>query len=288
MLLELFKQRLEKLLPKSEAIEGDKVGLQLQSGNEILTKLLITMEITDEVVEEANQLGIDGIITFHPLIYRPLSEITDSERVGRIVTKLIQSKISVFSVHTTFDRHSEGTNKCLAELLDLDVEGFLIHDPNNSDWGMGVICKSTEPITAEELLQRVSNAMYAPIKYCIGKSNSIERIAIIAGSGTSFISNALAAKVDAFITADVSYHTFHLAKGSMMIIDPGHYEMEQFVREGITNLLIKEFNREVDFFISKSYTNPVCYYKNEQFQNFQIEYLNNVKIKRYNSNGNKS
>jgi len=288
MLLKTFEQRLEKLLPKSEAIEGDKVGIQLQSGRQSISKLMITMEITDEVVIEAKHLGIDCIVTFHPLIYRPLSEIIETERIGRIVTNLIQSSISAFSVHTIFDRHNEGTNQCLADLLNFNVESYLIPHKKLENWGMGLICYPKEQLTDLELVSRISQVMYAPVKYCIGKVKNIHRIAIVAGNGSQFINEALAADVDAFITADVSYHTFHLAKNRMMIIDPGHYEMEQFVREGLTNLLIKEFEKELELFISKSYTNPVSYFSNESSYNSQIEYLNNVKIKRYDSNGNQS
>jgi putative NIF3 family GTP cyclohydrolase 1 type 2 len=92
----------------------------------------------------------------------------------------------------------------------------------------------------------------------------IKRIAIVGGSGSSFLESALDAKADAFISADISYHTFHRAENNIMLIDPGHYEMEQFVPEGLADALNKEFpNGSIDnILVSKIVTNPVHYYPN--------------------------
>lgn len=267
MKIEQLHEFIENLLPKETAVLGDRIGLQIQSGRTEIRKLLITMELNDEVAREANFKNCDCIITFHPLIYKPLTQILDDNRVGRITTKLILSKIALFSVHTTFDAYFEGTSKILSDKIGLNFESFLIPDNKIPNSGIGIISKTTEPITPVQLLESLRSVTNSPSRFCNGNPGKlIERVAIIGGSGSSYIDNAIEANVDAFITADISYHTFHKCSGEMMLIDPGHYEMEQFVSFGLMKLL-KENSKNFDIddiIVSEIMTNPVLYYPDSE------------------------
>ncbi len=270
---------IEKLLPKSTAIDGDRIGLQVQSGRSEISHILVTMELSDEVIDEAIDLSADCIISFHPLIYRPLTEIVEIERVGRLVTKLIKNEIAFISVHTTYDAHSEGTSKIIADLLGLRVVSFLVPTPNCANSGIGVICEARQPMNEQELVKLVSEKLFAPVKYTSGKkTENITKIGIVGGSGTSFLKDALDANLDAFITADVTYHTFHSVKGKLLLIDPGHYEMEQFVSLGIAQLIKNHSDNSVKISVSSVNTNPVSYYPDNNWKPLQNEYLRNVKI----------
>ncbi|MCX8054622.1 MAG: Nif3-like dinuclear metal center hexameric protein [Ignavibacteria bacterium] len=270
---------IEKLLPKSTSIEGDRIGLQVQSGRSEVSHILVTMELSDEVIAEAIDLSVDCIISFHPLIYRPLTEIVDIERVGRLVSKLIKHDIAFISVHTTFDAHSEGTSKIIADLLGLRVVSFLLPSPNSSNSGIGVICEAQQPMNEWEFVKLVSEKLFAPVKYTSGRKNTnITKIGIVGGSGSSFLKEALDANLDAFITADVTYHSFHSVKGLMLLIDPGHYEMEQFVSLGIAQLIKNSIDSSVKISVSSVNTNPVSYYPENNWKALQNEYLINVKI----------
>ncbi|HOK14117.1 MAG TPA: Nif3-like dinuclear metal center hexameric protein [Candidatus Kapabacteria bacterium] len=270
---------IEKLLPKSTAIDGDRIGLQVQSGRSEISHILVTMELSDEVIDEAIDLSADCIISFHPLIYRPLTEIVEIERVGRLVTKIIKNEIAFISVHTTFDAHSEGTSKIIADLLGLCVVSFLVPTPNCANSGIGVICEARQPMNEQELVKLVSEKLFAPVKYTSGKkTENITKIGIVGGSGTSFLKDALDANLDAFITADVTYHTFHSVKGKLLLIDPGHYEMEQFVSLGIAQLIKNHSDNSVKISVSSVNTNPVSYYPDNNWKPLQNEYLRNVKI----------
>jgi len=279
MKIEKLHEFIENLLPKDTAIDGDRIGLQIQAGRTEIRKLLITMELNDEVILEAKNKNCDCIITFHPLIYKPLAQILDNERVGRITTKLILSQIALFSVHTTFDAYFKGTSRILSDKLGLVFESFLIPDETISNSGIGLVAKSINPIKPDELLETLYNITNSPSRFCYGKPGKlIERIAIIGGSGSSLINNVFESEVDAFITADISYHTFHMAAGEMMMIDPGHYEMEQFVPYGLMNLLKENsMNMDIDeIIISEILTNPVSYFPDgENYKIKQKKYLSN-------------
>ena len=275
MLLNKLLEIIETTLPADSAMEGDKIGLQIKGEEHEIQKILVTLEVTDEVIHEAIISKFDCIITFHPLIYTPLSKITYDDRVGNLCSKLIKNSIALISVHTTFDVFSKGTSQVLMELLGLKFEKFLVADDKYKNKGMGVIASTEKGISAEHLLERVHNICSSPIRFSKSvKSEVINKIAIVGGSGTSFMKNALSEQVQAFITSDITYHRFHDVFNELLLIDPGHYEMEQFVPSALSKLLKEKTNNVIEIQISQSHTNPVSYYPNtDTYNKMQIQNL---------------
>ncbi|MCX6154637.1 MAG: Nif3-like dinuclear metal center hexameric protein [Candidatus Kapabacteria bacterium] len=267
---------IEKSLPASTAMANDRIGLQIQSGRNFVKRILITLEVTPEIIKEAIELGSDCIITFHPLIFNPILSITENERVGQLCSELIRNNIALVAIHTNFDSFIGGTSKIFADKLDLINDGFLIPDPSIQSCGMGILAHTKQPVPYLEFIKKVSEICNSPIRYCEGKNYLIERIAIVGGSGSSFLNDALKSGADAFITADITYHTFHRVQGKMMIIDPGHYEMEQFVPEGLQKFISENTGADLEFVKrSKALTNPVRFFPEENFTKFQQGYLSN-------------
>ncbi len=266
MKINLLLDIIEKFLPAATAMEGDRIGLQINTGKSEIQKVLIAMELNEAVVNEAEKLKADCIITFHPLIFHPLTGIYDNDRVGRLTSLLIKNDITLISIHTNFDAYRNGTSRIFCDKLGLNYTSFLVPDSNIEGYGMGAICYADTPLTLEMLLEKVSSVCKSPLRYCRGKNDSeIKTIAIVGGSGSSYIDDAIKAKADAFITADVSYHNFHRVEGKMALIDPGHYEMEQFVAKGIHDFLSSKIETNVQLFLSEINTNPVNYYPVNDF-----------------------
>lgn len=277
MQLKTLLSIIETYLPPGSAMEGDRLGLQVQSINSNPRKILITLELNEELIEDAISRDINCIITFHPLIYNPLIKIDLEDRVGSLLSKLIKHDISLISVHTTFDAYADGTSKIFAEKLGLVVERLLDPNPEYPGFGFGVVARDQAGITETELLRRVFETCHSPIKYCHGiPSGVIKRIGIVGGSGGSFLRENLLDGLDAFITADLTYHTFHKYKGKLLLIDPGHYEMEQFVPMGLHKFLKSKLDPgDYDLLITSSiHTNPVQYYPGgEKYTDMQKKYL---------------
>lgn len=266
---------IEEILPSDTAMEGDRLGLQVHSGQANIDSILVTMELNNQVIDEAVSKKTNCIVTFHPLIFKPLISIIDNDRVGMLSSKLIKNSISLISIHTNFDAFINGTSKILADKLGFEVSNFLVPDPKYKDRGMGVICNLDIPILANDLIKLVSDKLNAHIRFNIGKNHTIKKIAIVAGSGSSFIDQALDINADALITADITYHSFHRTNEKMMLIDPGHYEMEQFVSLGLADLLKSKMN-QLSFYISNVHTNPINYYPDsENLIRKQKDYLIN-------------
>ncbi len=257
-----FLTDLNSVLPPHTAMQGDRVGLQLQSEVTNVERVMTTMEVTEEVVEEAMQRRVDCIVAFHPLIFSPLKAITSEERVGRIVTRLIKAGIALVSVHTIFDAHPHGTSTLLAKKLGLTVERPLVADEQEEGHGMGVIASSKNALPVSELLQSLSDICHSPVRFGNAEVSEVQYIAILGGSGASFIDDALEAGVDAYITADLKYHDFHAVRDRLLLIDPGHYEMEQFNGIAIAQLLQSMANNDgfPDVIHSEVVPNPVQYF----------------------------
>ena len=251
MRLDSLLNKINDILPQDSGIEGDRLGLQIQSGRDNVSNILVTMEVDKKVIQEAIKFKCDCIITFHPLIYNPLLKIQDDDRVGYLTSTLIKNSIALISIHTTFDAFSEGTSKIFADCLGFKFEEFLIKSNLYDERGMGVIASVSKPIGINILLKRIHTICNSPVKYSSFKNNKkIRKIAIVGGSGSGFINDALASGVDAFITADISYHHYHHVNENLILIDPGHYEMEQFVSNGIAKLLKKYLQNEKDLKIN--------------------------------------
>lgn len=271
---------INRILPPGSGMDKDRLGLQIQSGNTEVSKILVCMEINEDSIEEAKLFSCDCIISFHPLIFRPLLSIYEDERVGKLCTSLIKNSISFISIHTNFDAYVNGTSKILADKLELNTTGFLVPSPNYPNCGMGVIAESEIPLDENQIVERVSSVCNSPVRYSSGNiTKGLTKFAIVGGSGSSFMDDAFNAGVDAFITADLTYHNFHAMKGKMALIDPGHYEMEQFVGLGLANLLEANIDiNKAQFIVSQTYTNPVKYFPNsEKYATQQKEILLNIK-----------
>lgn len=252
--------KLNTEFPQDTVLSGDRTGLQLSPLKSDIKRLMTAYELDDAVVDEAINLSVDFIVTFHPLIYFPITNIIDEDRVGRLLRKLILNDIGLFVIHTNFDTHKLGTNFLIAEKLELTNRENLVEASNGKN-NIGLIGDLPNNMTSEALAASLSRIFGGTIRYCTGKNEQIKRIGILGGSGSSFIPEALKLNLDAYVTADNTYHLFHQCKGRLALFDVGHYEMEQFNSEQMMAIIRKLFvDTEIEILNSRIITNPVIYY----------------------------
>ena len=116
---------LEAWAPREIAWEDDNVGLQIGSPSTEVERVLVALEISPDVIDEAKRKRIDLIITHHPLLFKPLKSVTDSTDTGTFTYRLIRSDIAVYSAHTNLDFTRGGVSFALAEQLGLSEVDFL-------------------------------------------------------------------------------------------------------------------------------------------------------------------
>lgn len=219
-------------IPTQLSEEWDNDGKMLISSDKDISKVLISLDITPETVNEAILGEYDLILTHHPLIFKPIKGITNEKFVS-----LIRHGISVFSFHTRLDSVEGGVNDALAELLELDsVIPF-------EDMGrMGTLKKEMD---AKELALYVKEKLGCPnISYTAGSRN-ISTVALLGGGGKDFWQSACLC-ADAYITGEMSHNTFLDAyEKGFTVIEAGHYYTEFPVCKALERL-VKEADAKIE------------------------------------------
>jgi dinuclear metal center YbgI/SA1388 family protein len=119
-------QAMEAYAPTSLAVEKDRIGLQVGDPDTEVTGVLVTLDVTEEVVEEAIRLGINWIIAHHAVIFQPLKALRMDQPAGRLFHKLLNHDINVYIAHTNLDATAAGVNDVMAEKLGLTETDVLI------------------------------------------------------------------------------------------------------------------------------------------------------------------
>jgi len=354
---------LEEIAPVCLQESYDNSGLQIGYPDQEADKVLITLDITDEVVEEAIQKGCKLIISHHPLIFTGLKKITGKNYTERLVSKIIKNDIAVYAAHTNLDNAAQGINEILGKKLGL-INLKILHPKKDLLRKLVTFCptehaekvrtalftagaghignydscsfntpgtgsfrglENSNPFTGEtgklhfeneirietiypiykeqDILKalfsshpyeevaydiyplnntfcRVGAGMIGElereadeieflkiIKKTIGAKiirhsgltgNKIRKVALCGGSGSFLIPEAVKAGADVYITGDIKYHDFFDAEKKILIADAGHFETEQFAKELIYSILIKNFPTFA-VLISEINTNPISY-----------------------------
>lgn len=207
--------------PRELAEDFDNVGLLIGDENADIKGVLVSLDCFDEVIDRAEDLGANLIITHHPIIFNPLKSVT----ADSLVYKLIRKKISVISMHTNLDQAEGGVNDALCEALGLyDVEtitasnGFLLRK--------GYLDQPEDPYS---FAKHIKVSLGGMVKFTAGNKD-IVTVAVCSGSGADFLDDAVNEKVDALVTADVKHH-FFIAAGQLGIslYDAGHFNTEDVI-----------------------------------------------------------
>lgn len=232
---------IEEAAPLRLAEEWDNCGLIVGNEEAKLTKVLLTLEATEEVVQYASDNSIDLIITHHPLIFGKISKINNKTVEGRKILKLISENINLYSAHTNMDKAKNGLNQLFAEKLNLQKICVLDKDADREyKTGFGRIGEMKNATTLGRLLEELKKILdISTISYVGDLNFPIKKVAIVTGSGVSELENAIEEKADVLITGDIKYHSALFAKeNKVALIDAGHFNSEKIVTELIKKILL--------------------------------------------------
>jgi len=355
---------LEEFAPLLYQESYDNSGLTIGNSNNNISSVLLTVDVTEEVIDEAINKKANLIIAHHPIIFKGIKSITGKNYVERIVAKAIKNDIAVYAAHTNMDGVWGGVNTKLGEKLGLlnikilspkkgelrKLVTFVPDEHSNRvrkaifDAGAGNIgsydqcsfnlhgngsfraSENSNPYKGEKgklhfekeirietifpkyLERSIINALlsthpYEEVAYdiypldnefikagmgaigelpeneeeevfladlkkmfnlkCIRHSSllgkKVKRIAVCGGTGSFLLKNAISSGADAFLTADIKYHEYFDADKKILLVDIGHYESEQVIKDIFYELLTKKnLNFAVHF--SGIISNPVNYY----------------------------
>ena len=249
---------IEDFAPLPIQEKWDNSGLCIGAPENPVSSVLVGLDCTPELVDEAVACGADMIVTHHPLIFSGLKKISPDDPVGAAVIKAVSAGISVYSAHTTADKVIAGVSGAMAERLGLtDVR---VLDPEADGNGLGVVGYLHEPMTREEALAYVKERFGLQVIRASRPDGVMTRkVALCGGAGSSLIGKAVDAGADLYITGDVSYHHFFTSPG-FMIMDIGHYESEKYIVPILFSLIKKNFPNFAVHMTGNINSNSVYYY----------------------------
>jgi dinuclear metal center YbgI/SA1388 family protein len=248
---------MEKIAPTHLAESWDNVGLLVGDSNAYISKLLLALDATDEVIDEAIKVKANLIITHHPILFKPVKSVTTSTLNGRLY-KLIQNNISVYAAHTNFDIASGGTSDILAEKLNLKQIDVLepTVDFENKTYGIGRIGTLQEETTFLDFIKILKEVLGLKRLNVVGDlSKKIKKVALSTGSGSEYLEQAYKKGADVYISGDVKYHDAQIAQElGICWVDATHYASENLAMPILKQYLEQEFSLkklDVEIFVSE-------------------------------------
>ena len=210
---------LDRFAPFETQADFDNAGFLVGSAAQEVSGILFALDVTDAVIDEAVSLGVQLIVTHHPLMFSPRKNLTDSDYEGRLIRRLVREDISLIAAHTNLDQASGGINDVLAErcgLTGLAGEGFL---------RIGIL---PEPLTARRFAEDLSRRLDTVVRLMGPDSAPVRRVALCSGGGSDEWAEAAAAGCDAFISGEIKHHNaLALADSGIVALECGHFATEQ-------------------------------------------------------------
>ena len=249
---------IEEFAPLNLQEKWDNSGLCIGSPEDEVSSVLIGLDCTSELVDEAIACGADMIVTHHPLIFSGLKKISPEDMVGAAVIKAIKAGISIYAAHTSADKVIAGVSGAMAAKLGLVNVAIL--DEDGEGTGLGVVGDLPQPMTAQEAVDFVKERFKLKAMRCSKPIEGvISRVAMCGGSGGSLIAAAKASGAQLYLSGDISYHNFFTPEG-FMIMDIGHYESEIEIVDILFSLIKKKIPTFAVRITQNIYSNPIFYY----------------------------
>ena len=249
---------IEEFAPLGIQESWDNSGLCVGSPESAVSSVLLGLDCTPELVDEAVSAGADMIVTHHPLIFSGLKKISPDDPVGLAVMKAVSAGISVYAAHTTADKVVAGVSGAMARRLGLVNARIL--DPEDGGTGLGMVGDLPEALSSEEAVRYVKERFgLKAVRTSRPVDCPVKRVAMCGGAGSSLIGKAMESGAQLYLCGDVSYHHFFTPK-DFMIMDIGHYESEIEIVAILFSLLKKNFPTFAVRITENIYSNPVFYF----------------------------
>ena len=248
---------LERLAPLRLQEEWDNSGLQVGFPEAEVSRVLVCLDITEAIVDEAVAKECNMIVSHHPLIFKALRQVSDATYQQRCVVRALSAGISIYSAHTSLDNAPGGVNHKIAELLGLQSLRWLA-PLEGEDAGSGLVGELPRPEKDADFLARVKRSFGVQcLQHSALDGREIRRVALCGGAGAFLLGDAVRAGADCFLSGEFHYHDY-FENGGVLLAELGHYQSEQFTQDLLLDCLtascpgLEVLKTAID-------TNPICY-----------------------------
>lgn len=239
---------LNALYPPHLAVAWDKAGLAVGDLSAPVRKIYFALDAVTETIEDALEWGADLIVTHHPFIFSPLESVTTGHDRGHNIHRLIRSGCALFSAHTNGDSARGGVNDALALALGVTRTSPITPETSDDSLGMGRVGSLRSAVTLRDFADIVAQALPQTaqgVRVSGDPNKTIERVAVLGGSGGSMLDDAVRTGADVYLTSDLKHHDMldfneaqinsHMAAGlnfedaryaTMAVVDVAHFASE--------------------------------------------------------------
>lgn len=218
--------RLENYFPLTLQEKWDNSGVQVGLLDDLCVGILLTLDITESIIQEAIDRKCNLIIAHHPLLFHGLKRVGDQSYLERCLRLAIKHDISIYAAHTNIDVAYNGLNYYLGELLKLNEISTLSPNSRGDQSGLGVIGLLGEPSPLPSMLEIIANIFSSQqVRYNQHIPKTVKKVAICGGSAAFLYQEARRQGADIFITGEAKYNDYFDAEG-ITLITVGHYESE--------------------------------------------------------------
>lgn len=236
---------LEKIAPLKYAEKWDNVGLLIGDEENVVRRIMVALDPTTSVIEQAMEQRCDLLITHHPLIFSPMKRITAKHFIGKRVLTMMDHSIGYYAMHTNMDIAvmADEAAKMISIVDSIPLEPIYTDD---TSVGIGRCGKLNKPMSILDLVTLVKKQFSLEDVRVVGDLNRIvETVAISTGSGEDYINKALECKADVIITGDIRHHSaIDALEKNICVIDAGHFGTERFMVEWLVTYLKERLMKE--------------------------------------------
>ena len=225
--------------PKEGAMDWDNVGLLVGDPDAEVRRVLVALDVTAAVAEEAVQKDCQLIVAHHPVMncrWLPVQTLREDTPQGRLLRRLTRAGVGAICMHTNLDVAPGGVNDALASALGLEDPGPFLEN------GLGRIGHLAAPVPRAEFAARTAQALGCSGLRYADAGKPVYRVAVGGGACGEYADAAADAGCDTFVTSDLGYHAFLDAEGKgVNLIDAGHFPTENPVCQVLSDVLRARF-----------------------------------------------
>jgi dinuclear metal center YbgI/SA1388 family protein len=253
--------KINQVAPVELAEEWDNVGLMVGDLRCEIRRLGLSLDPLPEALEEAFRKGCQGVLSHHPLFFKPMRHVDLASNVGKAIHMAIKTDMTVLAAHTNWDNAESGVNRILAKKLDLVAVAPLVQIKESAEKGagMGAVGELPAESPIRDVLDRLKRAWnLTRLDYYGPVDCSILRVGLCGGSGGSLWPAALAMKADLYVTADMKYHDIlDCTRSKLPIAVADHAEMERVTLAELARYLATPGELEVLLLDYKALETPL-------------------------------
>ncbi|MBK7425669.1 MAG: Nif3-like dinuclear metal center hexameric protein [Saprospiraceae bacterium] len=261
---------LESVAPLDLQESYDNAGLITGEHSWEITGVMICLDMTLPVIEEAVAKGCNVVVGHHPIIFKGLRRINGYNYVEKAIIYAIRNGVALYAIHTNLDSVLyHGVNQKIAQILGLHnlqmmipkslSSGHPVFNKEGNAVGTGIVGELEQPVDEKSFLSQLKEKMQAScVRHTAFIGYTISKVSICGGSGSSFLPAAMAHNADVYVSADFKYHEFFDANDRILIADIGHFESEQYTMQVLYDLITENFSNFASY-LTKVSTNPINY-----------------------------